>query len=99
MIVAGMFWSSDEPLLDAQSGGRYYMCIGRGIVMRTNIVIDDEIMRAAMEVTGVRTKKGVVEKALREMIERGGRKNLADLRGKIRFEDGYDYKALREGKR
>ena len=46
----------------------------------------------------MRKKKGVAEKALLEMITRGRRKNMADLRGKIRFWDGYDYKALREGK-
>ena len=66
--------------------------------MRTNIVIDDEIMRTAMEVSGIRTKKGVVEQAIREFVARRTRKNLADLRGKIRFADDYDYTAHRKGK-
>lgn len=66
--------------------------------MRTNIVIDDEIMRTAMEVSGIRTKKGVVEQAIREFVARRTRKSLVDLRGKIRFADDYDYTALREGK-
>ncbi len=65
--------------------------------MRTNIVIDDEMMRAAMEVSGIRTKKDVVEQAIQEFVARRTRKNLADLRGKIRFADGYEYKALRKG--
>lgn len=65
--------------------------------MRTNIVIDDVMMRTAMELSGIRTKKAVVEQAVREFIERRTRKNLADLRGKIRFADGYDYASLRKG--
>lgn len=66
--------------------------------MRTNIVIDDEIMRTAMEVSGITTKKGVVEQAIKEFVANRTRKNLRDLRGKIRFADGFDYKALRKGK-
>lgn len=66
--------------------------------MRTNIVIDDEIMRAAMEVSGIRTKKGVVEQAMREFVARRTRKNLGDLRGKVNFADDYDYTTHRKGK-
>lgn len=66
--------------------------------MRTNIVIDDEIMQTAMEVSGIRTKKGVVEQAMREFVARRTRKNLGDLRGKVRFADDYDYTTHRKGK-
>lgn len=66
--------------------------------MRTNIVIDEEIMRTAMEVSGIRTKKGVVEQALQEFVARRTRKNLAELRGKIQFADDYDYTVHRKGK-
>jgi Arc/MetJ family transcription regulator len=37
--------------------------------MRTNIEIDDDLMRAAMQATGVTTKKGAVEAALRRLVE------------------------------
>lgn len=57
--------------------------------MPTNIVIDDGIMQTAMEVSGISTQKDVVEQAMREFVERRTRKNLADLRGKIRFADDY----------
>lgn len=67
--------------------------------MRTNIVLDDNLMKAAMEASGLKTKKEVVEKALIEFVERHTRKNLKDLMGKIQFADGYDYKALREGRK
>lgn len=67
--------------------------------MRTNIIIDDEIMRAAMEVSGIHTKKGVVEQALREYVARHTRKDLSELRGKIRFAEDYDYTAHRKNQR
>lgn len=66
--------------------------------MRTNIVIDDELMKKAMEVSGLKTKKAVVEQAITEFVERRTHRNLRDLRGKIKFADDYDYKAAREGK-
>jgi len=43
--------------------------IERGAPMRTNIEIDDDLMRAAMQATGVTTKKGAVEAALRRLVE------------------------------
>lgn len=66
--------------------------------MRTNIVIDDTLMQKAMEVSGLKTKKEVVEKAITEYVERRTRKDLKELRGKIRFADNYDYRAMREGR-
>ena len=66
--------------------------------MRTNIIIDDETMHKAMEVSGLKTKKEVVDLALKELIATRSRKNLSELKGKITFAEGYDYKALREGR-
>ena len=65
--------------------------------MRTNIIIDDEMMKTAMEISGIPTKNGVVDVALKEFVAHRTRKNLRDLRGKINFVDGYDYTALRKG--
>ena len=65
--------------------------------MRTNIVIDDAMMEKAMEISGLKTKKEVVERAIIEFVERRTRKDLLDLWGKIQFADGYDYLALRKG--
>ena len=66
--------------------------------MRTNIVIDSELMQKALSLSQAKTKREVVDKALREFVERRLRKDLTELRGEIRFSDGYDYKALREGR-
>jgi len=66
--------------------------------MRTNIVIDHKLIEAAMQVSGLTTKKDVVDKALREFVQRRIKKDLRELRGKMQFADDYDYKALREGR-
>jgi len=63
--------------------------------MRTNIVLDDELVGEASRITGIKTKKDLVDEALRVFIASKKRKNLLDLRGKIEFAPGYDYKALR----
>lgn len=64
--------------------------------MRTNIVLDDELVREAQRLTGIRTKRKLVEEALRVLITSRKRLSLLDLEGRIRFCDGYDYKAMRE---
>ena len=67
--------------------------------MRLNIDIDDALMKQAMEISGLKTKKDVVELAIMEFAERRARKDLMELRGKIEFAEGYDYLALRKGRR
>jgi Arc/MetJ family transcription regulator len=64
--------------------------------MRTNILLDDDLVAEAMEVSGARTKKEVVHVALEELVKSRKKKNLADLAGRIRFRDGYNHKALRK---
>jgi len=66
-------------------------------MMRTNVVINDKLMEQAMRLSQLTTKKDVIEKALQEFVAIRSRRDLSDLRGKIEFFDGYDYKALREG--
>ena len=51
--------------------------------MRTNIVINDDLMREAIELTGLRTKKGVVEEALKLLIRMRRQNSLRKLRGKL----------------
>ncbi len=66
--------------------------------MRTNVVIDDALLEEAMRLTGAKTKKEVITKALEELVATRKRLNLLDLAGRIRFREDYDYKRLREGK-
>jgi Bacterial antitoxin of type II TA system, VapB len=64
--------------------------------MRTNIVLDDDLIKEAARLSGIRTKKDLVHEALRVFIAAKRRKSLLDLAGKIEFAPGYDYKALRQ---
>ena len=66
--------------------------------MRTNIVIDNDLMNKAIALSGLKTKKEVVDRALYEFVDSLTRMDLSELRGKIKFADGYDYKSLREGR-
>ncbi len=53
--------------------------------MRTNIEIDDEVMKEAQHLLGVGTKKEAVDMALRELVARHRRLGVLDLRGKVRW--------------
>ena len=66
--------------------------------MRTNVLIDDVIIQEAMDLSNIKTKKDVIDHALRELVRTYKQKDLRDLRGQIQFYDDYDYKALREGR-
>ncbi len=58
--------------------------------MRTNIVIDDELMKDALRTTGVKTKREAVELGLRTLIQLGKQAQARRLRGKIRWEGDLD---------
>ena len=58
--------------------------------MRTNIDIDDDLMKAAMKATGKKTKKEVVEEALRELIRYKKQLSILDLAGKVKWEGDLD---------
>jgi Arc/MetJ family transcription regulator len=53
--------------------------------MRTNIVIDDDLMAKAMKASGAKTKREAVEEALRTMIRLRGQQEILKLRGKINW--------------
>ena len=65
--------------------------------VRTNIDLDDELVKEALRLTGIKTKRELVHTALRLLVAERKRKSLLDLRGKIEFAPGYDYKELRKG--
>ena len=64
--------------------------------MRTNIVLDDNLINEAFKyATDIHTKKELVEVALQEFVKNRKLKDIRDLRGKVQFAEGYDYKAMR----
>ena len=62
---------------------------------RTNLSLDEQLVAEAMQLTGIRTMREVVDLALRELVRAKKKKDLLDLAGKIKFYDGYDHKTLR----
>ena len=64
--------------------------------MRTNVVIDDELMAEALESTGLSTKKAVIEEALRTLVRLRKQEQVRSLRGKLQWEG--DLNTLREGR-
>lgn len=65
--------------------------------MRTNIVLDDDLVEEAMRLTQARTKKDVVDRALRELVARHRQRVLRDLVGRDLIDPGYDVRAVRAG--
>ena len=58
--------------------------------MRTNIVIDDDLMAQALKATGLKTKKEVVEQGLKLLVKRAQQQSIRSLRGKIQWEGDLD---------
>ena len=63
--------------------------------MATNLAIDPELIERALEISGERTKKAAVTKALQEFIARREQKQLAELFCSLDWNADYDYKAER----
>jgi Arc/MetJ family transcription regulator len=62
--------------------------------MRTNIDIDDDVLREAQELIGARTKREAVDTALRELVARHRQLGILDLRGRVRWEGDLDQSRL-----
>ena len=58
--------------------------------MRTNIVIDDQLMADALKATGLNTKKEAVEEGLKLLIRRNRQQEIRKLRGKLKWEGDLD---------
>ncbi len=63
--------------------------------MRTNIVLDDELVQQGLALTGMRTKRELVHLALSELVRRLRRKDLLDLAGKVKLRPDFDHKTMR----
>jgi hypothetical protein len=63
--------------------------------MATNLSLDPKLLEQAVKVSGERTKKAAVTRALEEFIARRQQKHLLDLMGKLEWDAAFDYKAER----
>ena len=89
------------PLLNPKLDDVYKMCMlcleytKGGFDMRTNIDIDDALLKEAFSFSDAKTKKELIHEALNEFIRIRKRKDLTELAGKVQFRKDYDHKALR----
>ncbi|MDQ3027891.1 MAG: type II toxin-antitoxin system VapB family antitoxin [Pseudomonadota bacterium] len=66
--------------------------------MATNLSLDPKLIERALELSGEKTKKAAVTRALEEYIARRRQKALVDLMGKLEWEPSFDYKKERSRK-
>jgi Arc/MetJ family transcription regulator len=63
---------------------------------RTNIVIDESLVKTALKATGLKTRRELVDYALRELLRRESQKKILELKGKVTWQG--DIKAMRRGR-
>ena len=66
------------------------------IAMRTNIVIDDRLMKEALRATGLKTKREAVELGLQTLVRLNKQEEIRGFRGKLRWVG--DLEAMRAGR-
>ncbi len=66
-----------------------------GILMATNLAIDDTLLIQAQKISGLKTKKDTVTLALKEFIQRRKQEEIIRLFGSIDYSKDYDYKKSR----
>lgn len=66
--------------------------------MATNLAIDPELLRKALQVSGLKTKTATVTMALEEFIARREQARLVELFGSFEWDSEYDYKAERSSR-
>lgn len=66
--------------------------------MATNLAIDPDLLDRALEVSGERTKRATVTKALEEFIARRQQRRVLELMGKLEWDNSFSYKAERSRK-
>lgn len=63
--------------------------------MRTNIELDADLVREALALSRIRTKRELIHQALREFVDHRKRLDLRELEGSGLLDPAYDYKGLR----
>lgn len=64
--------------------------------MRTNVVIDDNLMQSAIKASGLKTKKETIEEGLKLLVQLRRQTAVKELRGKLRWQG--DLNAMRTDK-
>ncbi len=64
--------------------------------MATNLAIDDQLLKEALVISGLKTKKDTVNIALKEFVSRRKQQEILELFGKLDPDPDYDYKKGRK---
>jgi len=66
-------------------------------ILKTSLELNEHLLNEAISLSPkIQTKKGIIELALIEFVEKRKKKDLKDIKGSIEFLEDYDYKAMRE---
>lgn len=57
---------------------------------RTNVVLDEKLVDRAKKLTGIKTTRGILERALRELVRQGDQRKILELEGKVAWEGDLD---------
>ncbi len=63
---------------------------------RTNIVLNDKLVQSCLELTGLKTRRKLIDHALKELLRHENQKKILELRGTIKWEGDLD--SWREGR-
>ena len=88
MRVAALLLASTKPEVYIPFNNTHFS--DRAAHMRTNIVIDDNLLERAMRVTGAKTKREAVELGLASLVRLKEQEDIRDLRGKLRWTGDLD---------
>ncbi len=53
---------------------------------RTNVVLDEDLIEAGLELTGLRNRRALIDYALRQLLRRESQKKILELKGEVRWE-------------
>jgi Arc/MetJ family transcription regulator len=62
-------------------------CLERSMEKRTNVVLDENLVEAGMEMTGLKSRRALIDYALRELLRRESQKKVLELKGTVHWED------------
>ena len=53
---------------------------------RTNVVLDDDLMDSCLKATGIKTRRALIDHALRELLRHESQKKILELKGRVHWE-------------
>ncbi len=63
---------------------------------RTNVVLDDKLVQKCLDLTGLTTRRKLIDHALKELLRHENQKKILELKGKIKWQGDLD--SWREGR-